>query len=423
MSPDRNPTAYRRRATALLCAAALSATACSGGTGGQASEDCGSTLKLGILTDFTGELGQFGKTSKQGFELAVKQMKKSDAMPKGWQVETVVDDEKTDVQEGVRAATAMIKNHQVSAIVGPSSGPIVGMVKLAERNQTPIVSQFAGTVNLDRLGGKWVYRTVASDASDGAAAARWMLDEDQREVTLLVQNDQSTVSAGQALQQAFEAKGGTVAKTIKYNAGQPSYESEVHQATKAGADALFLAGGQESGTTILKELRAAGYPSDKVVVSADMTVPEVVDSVGVEWASGMQGETAQADTSRAPYKTFAEDFEQQYGKEPGLFVANAYDAAALVGLAALSAESTCGSAINDELRKVAGQGGTEVTGFEEGAQALADGKNIDYVGASGPVDFDKSGTVAGSYAILHVKDDGWQEVEFYPASSFESTTD
>lgn len=406
------------RAGAILSVAALLATGCGGGSGSSAASDCGNTLKLGMLTDFTGELGQFGKTSKQGFELAVKQMKSSGKLPSGWKVDTVVDDEKTDVQEGVRAATAMIKNEEVSAIIGPSSGPIVAMVKLAERSQTPILSQFAGTVNLDKLGGDWVYRTVASDSSDGEAAAQWLRDKNMDSVVLLVQNDQSTVSIGKALQKAYESDGGKVAKIIKYNAGQPSYQSVVQQATGKKADGIFLAGGQESGITILKELRNNGYPSDQVVLSADMAVPQVVQQVGVDWASGMQGETAQSDTDRAPYKAFAKAYKDEYGKAPGLFVANAYDATMLVGLAAVAAGSTCGSAINDKLRDVAGPGGSKVSSFADAASALAKDKDVDYDGASGPVDFDKSGTVAGSYAILQVKSGKWSQVKFYPATTF-----
>ncbi|MGH3096390.1 MAG: ABC transporter substrate-binding protein [Streptosporangiales bacterium] len=419
MSHRRRARGRFVRAGALLSVAALLATACGGGGGSGAASDCGKTLKLGLLTDFTGELGSFGKGSKQGFELAVKQMKSSGKLPSGWKVDTVVNDEKTDVQEGVRAATTMIKNEEVSAIIGPSSGPIVGMVKLAERSQTPIISHFAGTVNLDRLGGEWIYRTVASDSADGEAAAQWLRDKNEDSVVLLVQNDQSTVSIAKALQKAYESGGGKVAKVIKYNAGQPSYQSVVQQATSAKADGIFLAGGQESGITILKELRNNGYPSDQVVLSADMAVPTVVKQVGgAGWANGMQAESAQSDTSRAPYKAFAKAYKQEYGSEPGLFVSNIYDATMLVGLAAVAAGSTCGSAINEELRDVAGPGGTKVSAFTDAASALSKDKDIDYDGASGPVDFDKSGTVAGSYAILEVKHGKWTQEKFYPATTF-----
>lgn len=418
MAHDRRTRIGRSaRLGALASAAVLTLTACGGGGGGGTASSCDNTLTLGILTAFSGELGDFGKIWQEGFDLAVKEMKSSGELPSEWTIDTVVDDEKSDIQEGVRAATAMIKNDEVSAILGPTSGPVTGMVKLAERTETPIVSSAAGTVNLNRLGGEWVYRTVASDSADGEAAATWLADQDHDDVVLLVQNDQSTVSVAKTLTEKFKTNGGTITKTLKYNAGQPTYQSVVQQATAADPGAIFLAGGQESGVTILKELRSAGYPSDQIVVSADMTVPKVIKAVGADWAQGMQGEAAQADAKRDQYKAFAQAYKKEYSTEPGLFVPNSYDAAMLVGLAAVAADSTCGSDINEQLRDVS-KGGTKVATFAEGAKALAAGEDIDYQGASGPVDLDKSGTVTGSYAVLQVKGDEWEQVKFYPASTF-----
>ncbi len=401
--------------SASSASAGSSASSASGeATGG----DCGTTLKVGILTDFTGELGDFGKTSKEGFEFAAKQVKESGALPDGWSIDTVQGDGQTDPQEALRVATSMVQGDKVSAILGPSSGEIMAMVKLSERYQTPIISQFAGTVNLDSVGGKWLYRTVASDSSDGLAAAKWLGEQGAKNVVILVQNDESTVSAAKMMENTFSENGGTVAATVKYNAGQPSYQTVVQQAIDAKPDAIFLSGGQESGVTIMKELLDAGFPSDKVLASADMAVPAVIKAIGAAKADGMQAETPAGDDDREQYQAFTEAFKAEYGHEPDLFVSNAYDAMTLVALAAVAAGSTCGADINEHLRDVASAPGTKVDTFADGAKALAAGEDIDYEGASGPVDFDETGTVAGSYAILKVADGKWDQATFYSADVF-----
>jgi len=38
---------------------------------------------------------------------------------------------------------------------------------------------------------------------------------------------------------------------------------------------------------------------------------------------------------------------------------------------------------------------------------------------SGPLSFDRSGTVSGSYTIQAAKDGEWVNVDFFPASEFE----
>lgn len=411
-------SAVATSAAGTSAAATSAAGTSAAGTSATAGGDCGPAIKIGIVTEFTGELGQFGTTSKEGFDYAVKQVKDSGALPAGWTIETVVGDGKTNPQEALRVATAMVQNDKVSAILGPSSGPIMAMVKLSERYQVPIISQFAGTVNLDSVGGKWLYRTVASDTSDGLAAAKWLTESGAKSVVLLVQNDESTVSPARVMEQTFSDSGGKVLASVKYNAGQPSYQTVVQQAVDAHPDAIFLAGGQESGVTIMKELVAAGFSGDKVLTTADMAVPEVITALGADIAEGMQTETPMGDDDRKEFQDFSAAFKADLGHEPGLFVANAYDALILVALAAVAAGSTCSADVNAHLREVANAPGTAVTNFADGAKALADGQEINYEGASGPVDFDETGTVAGSYAIMKVTGGVWQKAAFYSAEVF-----
>ncbi len=385
---------------------------------GSSSGDCGEELTVGILVPLTGELGGFGAVWQQAMELAIDEINASGQLPEGWEVTAVVGDERTDPEEGLREAQKMINSDEVSVIIGPTSGPIVAMVDLAAETETPIISEAAGTINLNELGGEWVYRTVSSDLSDGEAAARWFIDSGVEQLAMMVQNEESTVSPAAVLRDRYEESGGEVVADLTYNPGQPSYQAELQQILDADPEMIFLAGGQESGVTIIREARQAGYDGD-ILVTADMIVPEVIDAVGTDRIEGVQGETAEADTELLTFQTFAAAYEAAYGEEPGLFTANAYDAVNLAVLAAVAAGGTCGADINAQLRTVASDG-TEETTFADGAQALAEGEDIDYNGASGPVDFDESGTVAGSYAIYEAQNGSWESIQFYSAEEIAS---
>jgi len=89
----------------------------------------------------------------------------------------------------------------------------------------------------------------------------------------------------------------------------------------------------------------------------------------------------------------------------------------LIALAMTAANECSGAAINGSLRDVSSNGDV-VTTFAEGAAALAAGDDIDYDGASEPVDIDDTGSVTGSYAIVGVVRGEWTGVEFYPAEIF-----
>lgn len=70
-----------------------------------------------------------------------------------------------------------------------------------------------------------------------------------------------------------------------------------------------------------------------------------------------------------------------------------YDATVLIALAAYAANSTEGADIAKYLRQVSGGSGDgeKVTTFADGAALLAEGKQIDFDGASGPITLDEHG--------------------------------
>lgn len=415
-----------RGAVAVAVFLAISATAAaSSGSSRQSSGERAAaasaaaragTVKIGVLVDLTGELGSFGKTWSNSFQLAVDDVNKVGGLPGGVRLETVIQDEKTDPAAALTLARAMISNDKVAAIVGPTSGAMIALVPLAKRSRVPIVSQAAGDVTLNRLGGDYIYRTVASDNSDGAAAAKFLIDKGAKSVAVVFQNEASPASVGSTFVSAFKASGGTVSKTIAINPSQTSYQAEVQQALSGKPAWIFCACGQQSGAVFLRQAYAAGYRGDWMV-AADLVVPEVIKAVGSKVMAGMYGEESAPDTSLPAYKAFAASYKARFHKAPGFFASNSYDAVVLLALAMVKARSVKGADIDAALRSVADPPGKVVTSYAAGLAALKAGKEINYQGASGPVDFDKSGTVRGSYAIFQVRGNAWKEVRFYRAAS------
>ncbi len=75
------------------------------------------------------------------------------------------------------------------------------------------------------------------------------------------------------------------------------------------------------------------------------------------------------------------------------FAAQEFDATILCYLAAVAAGSTDGQKMADELIDITAPGGTEYSWQQlpDAIKALEDGKDIDYTGASGPIDMDVHG--------------------------------
>ncbi|AGI71047.1 putative branched-chain-amino-acid ABC-transporter periplasmatic substrate-binding component [Octadecabacter arcticus 238] len=374
-------------------------------------------VTVGVLVPLTGELGEFGAIVAGAVEVGVNEINAAGGTSCGM-MRTVVADTGGSAEKGIREANNMIDTEGAVAILGPTSGVMVALVDLAQRRQTPIISPYAGTITLNDLGGDYVYRTVGSDLGDGAAAGLWLAEKGYQSVAMLVQNEESTISPAQVARAALEEAGIEVTDYVIYNPGQPSYQAELISVLANNPDAIYLAGGQESGVTVLKEAAVGGFEGEWLL-TADLAVPQVFETVDTRILNGRAYvELAEPDNSLPAYQAFAEKMMAETGKEPGPFAANSYDMAMLVALAIEGSADCSGEAINSAIRGVT-EGGELVSDFATARDMIAAGTDIDFEGASGPLTMDESGTPAGSFLIMRAEDGAWVSEKFYPASSFE----
>ena len=167
--------------------------------------------------------------------------------------------------------------------------------------------------------------------------------------------------------------------------------------------ALFAYFGS-SGITILRNsLENALF--GKFLGADGMMDNSVIEQIGADNLRGniMLSQPA-SDTEGASYKAFAATFDS-----PGApFVTHGYDIAFLAALAIEKAGSADRGLIASALRDVANAPGVFIRPGEwaKAKEALAAGEDINYEGASGAIEFDGNGDVAGIYSLNVVGDDG-----------------
>tara|TARA_B110000208_G_scaffold69623_1_gene89813 strand:+ start:23491 stop:24708 length:1218 start_codon:yes stop_codon:yes gene_type:complete len=397
----------------ILLKAALASTILASGTLTASAQEA----TVGVLVPLTGELGEFGKIVANAVELGAAEINAAGGTACG-PIRLVVADTGGSAETGIREASKMIESEGAVAVLGPTSGVMVALVDLAKRSKTVIMSPYAGTITLNELGGDYVYRTVTSDLGDGAASGLWLKDRGYKSVAFLVQNEESTISPAQVARTTLEDAGIELTDFVVYNPGQPSYQAELISVLSHEPDAIYLAGGQESGVTVIKEATAGGFEGEWLF-TADLAVPEIFPAAGADLLNGRAYvEFADADNSLPEYQAFEALHKAKAGGDPGPFAANSFDMINLVALSLEASGQCTGEGVNSVIRDVA-DGGEAVSTFADGKAAIAAGKDINYQGASGPLVFDESGTVAGAYTIQKAEGGEWVNTKFYPASAFE----
>ncbi|MEJ2480600.1 MAG: hypothetical protein P8Y78_10580, partial [Acidihalobacter sp.] len=211
----------------------------------------------------------------------------------------------------------------------------------------------------------------------------------------------------EAAARTFQAMGGK-ARIVPYNQNQPSYRAEVTSALQGNPQALVLIAYPTGGQSILKEWIGAGGPRHFLLANS-VDTQHFVDTLGAKYLNGAWGVTLGAQTGQPGYKAFADAFAKRYGKPPSApYDSNAYDAMAVTLLAmAASPPQAGGRTLGKAARAVtAGNGvtvGPDVAGYRTALKALAAGKPVHYVGATGALRIDALGDVKVPVVVSRVE--------------------
>ena len=209
-------------------------------------------------------------------------------------------------------------------------------------------------------------------------------------------------------EETFASLGGRVTGRVPHEDSQPTYTSELEKATEGDPDVLLAISYPGQAEVYLRESLEGGY-SDTFLFVDGTKSPDMMEVVGWDALEGMLGTAQGSPPDRPSLREFQSSYATVHGATPRHpFIAENYDAAVLIALAAAKAGTTTDSvAIRDALRSIANPPGEEVgpgvEGIKKALMLIDEGKDINYEGAAGTVDFDENGDVTGYIEIWKVE--------------------
>ena len=184
----------------------------------------------------------------------------------------------------------------------------------------------------------------------------------------------------------------------------------------------------ERGLQVIEDNQGPTFDIDRQYLAPDgLNDPQFVTLA--EGQSELVIGTVPTNAANNAFTKFSSAYRARFGQAPEAFTAHMFDAVLVAGLAITAAgvvdgaNVEDGAAIRDELFTVT-NGGTVYDGSFFGAMAadLLTGGDIDYVGPSGPLDFDDKGDVVGDYALWRVLNNNGRAisaVDLLPAERFQ----
>jgi ABC-type branched-subunit amino acid transport system substrate-binding protein len=247
-------------------------------------------------------------------------------------------------------------------------------------------------------GKDFLFRTCPSDALQGVVAGK-LAATYNRTASVLYVNNPYGQGLAETFKKSFEKKRGKVLVMVPHDEkAAESYTAELKKALAGNPDRLCAFSYPEHAKVYLKE--AIEFFKYRKFLFCDGTKSEdIVKALGAKAVQGQMG-TAPGTAGDTPFVIFNSDYKIEYGRLPPLpFITNAYDGTAVIGLAAYAAKvkglPLTSKNIRDHLRVVANPPGEFIQpgDFKKAFTLLKAGKEINYEGAAGSVDFDDAGDV------------------------------
>ena len=384
-----------RRSAIFTSAAVLLLAACgtSGSSGAAAPEKDGDgQLKFGYVLPETGPLAFLGPPQIQSMKFAIAAIN-ADGGVLGKPIPAVVSGDEAG-QEAVAAQSAdRVLNSGVDAIIGAAASGMSlafidrvtgdGVVQCSGSNTAPTFTDYDD--------GGFYFRTAPSDALQGPILAKTVLGDGHKRVALVARADDYGKGLLDATKKALEKGGATVVVSETYDPKATNYDQVVQKVKDSKPDATVVISFEE-GAQILQGLIEAGLGPDQIgVYGADglrsEELPALVSPKDPARLAGMKG-TAPASAANkqfvAELKKFAPSLKELQ------FAPQVFDCVTTIALAAEQAKSDDPGKFAKEMVGVT-KDGEKCNSFATCKKLIAAGKDIDYDGVSGPLDFTDAG--------------------------------
>ena len=350
-------------------------------------------LKIGYLLPQTGNLSAIIDALVKPIEMGTQEM--ADA---GFDVTIVPADSGTDPAISSTAVDGLL-NDSVDAIIGAagSAQSLAVIDKITGSEVAMCSGSNTGAVFTTYDDGGYYFRTAPSDVLQGPALADVITDDGASSVAIVYRNDVYGAGFNDVLAGGLDANGVTVAAQVGYDPTATSFDAEVAEVAGAGVDAVAIITFGEGAQLLQAMIEASVGPGDVSVYVADgfkdTVSAEDVDPNNAAVLEGIRG-TAPSAAPPNGEATFLDRLEAFAPGTPTIFSAHKFDCLTTFALASAVAGTDDPTVWVDEILGVT-QGGTKCSTFAECYELAQAGEDIDYDGASGPLDFTDAGEPSG----------------------------
>jgi branched-chain amino acid transport system substrate-binding protein len=399
------------------------------GDGGEAAAPAGGEAQLDLVigdsVPLSGDLADFGPPGQKAADLAIDEINAAIREAGVDHTVDIVHEDNSggaDQQAAVQSVRKLVDSDGASCIAGAWASsdtiPVAESVTIPE--QIPLITPASTGDEITGLEDDGlVSRTSPPDSFQGPTLSRFLIERalegaEGNTINIGARNDAYGTGLAETFTTAWEEAGGTVGEEVIYDIKLPNYDTEAGQILSGNPDGVLIIDFPETYNKVGPALVRANFDPESTFVTDGLISSDLADSAGEEAVVGLRGTAPGVPDDDQASKAFDQLFTQAEPRdvERQTFDAQNFDAVTLCYLAAVAAGSTDGPAMGEQIQGITAPPGQEYTWQElpQAIEALQNGEDIDYTGASGPIDQDDTGDpTAGVYDIYEFGQNGQPE--------------
>lgn len=382
-----------RKMTKKLCVvfSALLLVILAGCGAGSSSSNSGGTsdngkinAKFGVIAYMTGAGAAYGEAITNGFKLAQKEINEKGDV----HIDLVTEDSAGKQEQALSAAQKLMSDNDIVALLGPTlSTEFKVVAPEADSNGITIMGTSTTAEGIPQIG-DYVFRNSIPEAlAIPAAMKKLVAKTNAKSVAIIYGNDDVFTKSGfDTMKKEAEKMGLKIVTIETFQKGQSDYKAQLTKIKSKKPDFILASALYNEGAVIMDQARKMGIKVP-FLGGNGFNSPQVIKIAG-DAANGLVVATPWfGDSKEQKVVDFNKKYNEEYGKLPDQFAAQAYDALYIYAEALKKA----GKADRESFRN-----------------ALAETK--DFEGILGKFSFDKDGDVIMEPKVVEIK--GGKFVEF-----------
>ncbi len=377
---------------------ALALSACGGGdkAAGGGKSACGSLaadeicVKIGSGEPKSGGIAHIGKDNENGVQLAINEINaKGDLIIGGKKVKLVLvgEDDAADPKQGTIVAQKLV-DEKVAAVVGHATSGVsipanavysaAGLVQISPSSTDPTYTLKS---NKTPKGSVSSYRVVATDAQQGPALAKYMLNHGVKTIAIIDDSTQYGKGLADQVEKSMKDAGATVVAREATSDKTSDFKALLTKIKSLNPDYVFWGGMDDTGATLAKQLKELGLNS-KLAGADGLCTAKFMELSGAAGKGAVCSQAGMPLEKMPKGAEFSANYEKTFpGQKVQIYAPFAYDATYAIVAAMKLANSVEPEAIAAAMPKVAIEG------------------------LIGPIAFDEKGDIKnGAISIFEVKD-------------------